>query len=153
MTVNYFFFQDNPECNDITSTIAFSGIRNLDSTISTGNYISYNTATINTNGVLDLGSGLFTVPRGGHGKYSFSFVCSGRRTKSIHIVVEKNGLEKFRITDGDDQNVEGANVSYYWLEDLQDGDTIRLQVYDWSIRDSLHSNPNNPVIFNGFRLS
>ena len=150
MTVNYFFFQDNPECNDITSTIAFSGIRNLDSTISTGNYISYNTATINTNGVLDLSSGLFTVPRDGHGQYAFSFVCSGRRSKYLVISVQKNGDSKFLIADADVENIEGANVSYYWLEDLQDGDTIRLQVLSG---DDLHSNPNNHVIFSGFRLT
>ena len=97
-----------------------------------------------------MGSGLFTVPRDGHGRYFFSFVCSGRRSKYLKIYVQKNGSSKFDIVDGDDRNIEGANVSYYWLEDLQDGDTIRLLVHG-SYAD-LHSNPNNPVIFNGFRL-
>ena len=100
---------------------------------------------------MDLGSGLFTVPRDGHGQYAFSFVCSGRRSKYLKIYVRKNGSSKFAIGDNDRRNVEGANVSYYWLEDLQDGDTIRLRVS--SGNDDLPSNANNPVIFNGFRLS
>ena len=67
--------------------------------------------------------------------------------------MQKNGSFKFYIVDGDDQNAEGANISYYWLEDLQAGDTIRLKVYSYSGYDDLHSSPSNFVIFNGFRLS
>ena len=67
------------------------------------------------------------------------------------IEVEKNGSLKFLIYDGDNQNAEGANISYYWLEDLQAGDTIRLKVRNG--HDELHSSPSNFIIFNGFRLS
>ena len=100
-----------------------------------------------------MGSGLFTVPQDGRGQYAFSFFCSGERSTYLLIGVEKNGSVKFVIADDDYPNAEGANISYYWLEDLQAGDTIRLKVYGNSGYDDLHSSPSNFIIFNGFRLS
>ena len=104
-------------------------------------------------GALSLGTGrkgTFEAPQ--DGQYAFSFSCfTGKRTKYLSIRMEKNGSSKFLIADGNDRaDVEGDNFSYFWLEDLVVGDSIRLKVHNGN--NALHSSSTNYIIFNGFRL-
>ena len=126
-------------------------MRNSDSKLSPGTYITYDIAKVDTEGALNLGSGTFVAPQ--DGQYAFSFSCyTGKRTEYFVIEVVKNGSKKFLIADGNDRaDVEGDNISYYWLEELVAGDSIRLKVYDGDY-NALHSSSTNYIIFNGFRL-
>ena len=131
----------------------FSGVKKQDHEFSPGNVITFDTAVINTAGALNLNSGVFQVPRGAGGIFAFSFSSfTGKKTQCLWIDVEKNGSVLFRILDCNDRpNVEGDNVSFNFIEELQDGDTIRLKLRSGGY-NSLHSSPTNNVIFSGIRL-
>ena len=102
---------------------------------------------MDTERALNLGTGTFVAPQ--EGQYAFSFSCfTGKRTTLFQIDVLKNGSWKFFITDGNDRS-SGDNISYFWMEELLAGDSIRLKLGPYN---ALHSNSTSYIIFNGFRL-
>ena len=140
--------QVNAKCNDVAS-VAFSGVRNQGSNIGYGQTVTFNSAAINTKGVLNLATGVFTAPRAGIYVFSkSSFTGNTSKYKQIHIM--KNGRKQFIVTDGTSSSANGDNMAYYWMDQLNAGDTLKL-VNSGSYAP-IQSNANNPFIFNGFLL-
>ena len=116
------FFQinpNNPNCG--SARVAFSGIRNQGGKLSSA-FITFDSAPINTGGVLNTETGIFTSSQAGN--YAFSLAAFSSN-KYVYIQVYKNGIFEFHVYDGNNKG-NGNNLAYYWMDTLQDGDTIKL---------------------------
>ena len=132
------------------ASVAFSGVRNQGSNIGRGQTVTFNSAPINTKGVLNLATGVFTAPRAGIYVFSKSSF-TGQTTKYKLIYVLKNGRKQFFIADGHSSSSGyGDNMAYYWMDQLNAGDTLKL--VNSGHYAPIQSNANNPFIFNGFLL-
>ena len=132
------------------ASVAFSGVRNQGSNIGRGQTVTFNSAPINTKGVLNLATGVFTAPRAGIYVFSKSSF-SGKSTDYKQIYVKKNGQTQFNILDGKSSSSgDGNNLAYYWMDQLNAGDTLKL--VNTAYHAQIQSNANNPFIFNGFLL-
>ena len=133
------------------ASVAFSGTRK--SYIRARQTVTFDSAAINTKGVLNLATGVFTAPRAGIYVFSKSSF-TGQTTKYKLIYVLKNGRKQFFIADGHSSSSGyGDNMAYYWMDQLNAGDTLKLvNSADSSSYAPIQSNANNPFIFNGFLL-
>ena len=127
------------------ASVAFSGIRK--SSIRTRQTVTFDSAAINTKGVLNLATGVFTAPRAGI--YVFSKSSFTGQTGYKVIQVMKNGRKQFIVTDGYSRG-SGDHMSYYWMDQLNAGETLKL--VNSASYSPIQSNTNNPFIFNGFLL-
>ena len=107
-------------------------------------YITFDSATINTGGVLNTETGTFTSSQAGN--YAFSLAAFSSN-KDVYIHIYKNQQFEFHVVDLNDKG-NGNNLAYYWMDTLQRGDTIKLKVGN----GELHSDSVNFIIFNGFLL-
>ena len=134
------------------ASVAFSGVRNQGSNIGRGQTVTFNSAAINTKGVLNLATGVFTAPRAGIYVFSKSLFTGKTTQQYKRIQVTKNGRKQFFIHDGpSSSSANGDNMAYYWMDQLNAGDTLKLE-NGHSGHSPLQSNANNPFIFNGFLL-
>ena len=130
--------------------VAFSGVRRR--YIGKGQTVNFDSAVINTKGVLNLATGVFTAPRAGIYVFSKSLF-TGKTTQWKRIQVMKNGRKQFFIHDGNSMSNSGDNMAYYWMDQLNAGETLKLvNSPDSSSYAPIQSNANNPFIFNGFLL-
>ena len=104
-------------------------------------FVTFDSAPINTDGVLNTERGIFT-----EGKYAFSLAAFSSNEYVI-IQIYKNNKFVFHIVDSNNKG-NGNNLAYYWMDTLQHGDTIRLNINN----GELHSDSVNFVNFNGFLL-
>ena len=131
--------------------VAFSGVRRR--YIGRGQTVNFDSAAINTKGVLNLATGVFTAPRAGIYVFSKSSF-TGKTTQYKIIQVMKNGGKQFYIADGrSSSSGSGDNMAYYWMDQLNAGETLKLvNSPSSSSYAPIQSNANNPFIFNGFLL-
>ena len=107
-------------------------------------FFTFDSVPINTDGVLNTERGIFTSTQ--EGKYTFSLAAFSSNEYVI-IQIYKNNKFVFHIVDSNNKG-NGNNLAYYWMDTLQHGDTIRLNINN----GELHSDSVNFVIFNGFLL-
>ena len=107
-------------------------------------FVTFDSAPINTDGVLNTERGIFTSTQ--EGKYAFSLAAFSSNEYVI-IQIYKNNKFVFHIVDSNNKG-NGNNLAYYWMDTLQHGYTIRLNINN----GELHSDSVNFVIFNGFLL-
>ena len=108
-------------------------------------FITFDSAPINTGGVLNTETGIFTSSQAGN--YAFSLAAFSSNKSIVYINIYKNDIFVFHVVDGNDKG-NGNNLAYYWMDTLQDGDTIKLKVQS----GELYSDSVNFIIFNGFLL-
>ena len=108
-------------------------------------FITFDSAPINTGGDLNTETGTFTSSEAG--TYAFSLSAFSSTETYVEVGIYKNGQFEFHVFDANNKG-NGNNLAYYWMDTLQDGDTIKLKVNN----GELHSDSVNFIIFNGFLL-
>ena len=124
--------------------MAFSGVKKSGGNF--GGRITFDSSAVNFESALNLTSGVFTAPSSGTYYFSFSALTGSSRGKTT-VTVFKKGSKAFEINE---KNVEGTmhSFSYSWVEPLNAGDTIVLDVTS----HKLYVSGTYSVIFNGFSL-
>ena len=124
--------------------MAFSGVKKSGGNF--GGRITYDSSAVNFESALNLTSGVFTAPSSGTYYFSFSALTGSSRGKTT-VTVYKKGVKAFEINE---RNVDGTmhSFSYSWVEPLNAGDTIVLDVTS----HKLYVSGTYSVVFNGFSL-
>merc|ERR1712150_37495 len=133
---------------DILNPIVFSAYKSSKSEASPGEYIKdFNGFLTNYGNCFDLASGIFTSPR--PGVYEFAASVTHVNRGFHFLIIEKNNSEVFRLGDGDTSAVDGDGgdtLSFSWIMDLKQGETVRLRVSEYG---EFVSDTYDPWIFNG----
>ena len=89
---------------------------------------SYTTFLTNRGGGFDLESGVFTAPRAG--VYHFSFVALRLNKNRHRMSVEKNNVKVLEFYGETTEDTYGDQdlLSFDFIIELQQGDTVRLKV-------------------------
>ena len=142
-------FQVNPQRSGNVVPIAFSGQRVQvanSGTSASASVMNYDKATINTEEVLNLESGVFNASQ--RGIYALSISFSLKRQDADNVFdgyVYKNGAQIYHFVDGHSDG-NGLNFAYFWIELLEAGDTIKIT------GESVESGSGNLNVFSGFLL-
>ena len=128
--------------------IAFSG-QGANLGTSSLSVITYDTATTNTEEVLNLNNGVFTAPRRGIYALSISLFLKrqipGGYSGYFRGHVYKNGAQIYQLIDTISR-YNGHNFAFFWMEILEAGDTIKIA------GESVKSGSGNLNVFSGFLL-
>ena len=111
--------------------VIFAAVRSESGNVEGNSVITYDTLTANLGEAMDISTGAFTAPK--NGLYAFTFSAAAHETKAGHVEVEvlKNGAGQFFIDDGNADhkpNTKERNISFYWMFDLAENDTVKLKV-------------------------
>ena len=124
--------------------MAFSGVKRSGGNF--GGRITFDSATVNFESALNSTSGVFTAPSAG--TYFFSLSAgTGTSRGQTTVTVSKKGAKSFEINEKNDQGTLHS-LSYSWVETLNAGDTIVLDVTS----HKLYVGGTYSVFFNGFSL-
>ena len=124
--------------------MAFSGVKRSGGNF--GGRITFDSTIVNFESALNSTSGVFTAPSSGTYYFSLSALTGTSRGKTT-ITVSKKGAKAFEINEKNDRGTLHS-LSYSWVEQLNAGDTIVLDVTS----HKLYVGGTYSVFFNGFSL-
>ena len=88
--------------------------------------------TFSSDDAFDLNEGVLTFNIPGTYKLTFSGQSSFVRHEKTYIKVKWNTMDDFIIADGNNADTgDRNNISYVWLMQLEEGDTLELYSYDF----------------------
>jgi len=127
--------------NVLETKVIFSAVKS-----SGGNFkgqITYDNLVVNLGEGFDMGSGTFVVPTSGLYRLTFSAQSAYEKYDYTTVYVKKNGEGVFQIWDSNEEG-DGNNLSYTWMQYLNRGDSINLYS-----SNHLYAGSDNPVNFTG----
>ena len=120
----------NELITEVDEKVIFAAVRSSSGNVEPGEIITYDTLTANIGEAMVASSGTFKAPK--KGLYAFTLSANSDNTKSGMVIIKvlKNGSTAFFIDDEATHHTEAKekNISYYWMLDLSENDTVALQV-------------------------
>ena len=117
----FVFFQD-------ATTKVFFALKKKDNVENFKGQITFNQQITSSDGDfdLDLANGKVTIHIPGVYQFSFSGQGGYQISENTYVIVLKNGNEIFDIWDSSNSAGDVNNLSYVWMMEMQDGDTIQM---------------------------
>lgn len=125
---------------DIPNPIVFSAFKTSNEYFYTGDYLNnYNGFLTNYGNSFNLTSGIFTSPR--KGVFEFSAATYHGNQGSDNLIVEKNNIQVLAFhANAETGNGNDDTLSFTWIMELQQGDTVRLKVTKGTFRAASNAN-------------
>ena len=103
--------------------------------------------TINIGNSVDLNTGIFSATTSGVFFFTFSSTTSSRKAGTTGVEILKNGV-RFNLIYDNNGNNKYNNLNSSWMMSLQEGDEVKLKVWD----GELFANENINLIWTGHLL-
>ena len=131
---------------DADQKVIFSAIRK-NGDVNALTTITYDEASVNVGGGMDIGSGHFTIPVSGIYSFSFSGMAKFKETWTS-VQVRKNNTDQFNILSNTKKTNIFDTLSTTWIMNLSQNDVISIYAKEGRFSGS----PTNPILFNGHLL-
>ena len=110
--------------------VIFAAVRSSSGNVGPDETITYDTLTANIGEAMVASTGTFKAPKKGLYAFTLSAVSDNTNAGFVSILVLKNGSTAFYIDDESPKATEAKekNISYYWMLDLSENDTVTLKL-------------------------